>query len=129
MPQQAIERGETIETVAVERHDDRQRIVGLESGIGDQMQAGADLAQQEMHFLGRDLYLAGEEGAQRGASRTRGNGSAGQAQDRGVGRLAPEHRLVMGRQAWPGREIATPSGAPSVRAAVWSRRSSRRSAR
>ena len=43
--QQAIEGGDAIKTVAVKRDSNRYRIVGSNRGVGDQMQARADLAQ------------------------------------------------------------------------------------
>lgn len=118
VPQQAVGGGNAVETVRVDRYRDRQRIVGLDRGVGDQMQAGTDLAQQEMEFLRRDPHLAGEEGAQGCAAFARRNKTAGKAQDGGIDRFAPENGLVKAREAWPGREIVTPSGAPSVRAAA-----------
>lgn len=58
VPQQAVGGGKAVETVRVDRYRDRQRIVGLDRGVGDQMQAGTDLAQQEVEFLRRDPHLA-----------------------------------------------------------------------
>lgn len=116
--QQAIEGGDAIETVAVERDRNRYPIVGPNRGIGDQMQARADLVQEEMEFVWRDPLLTGKEGAQGDGSLPGGRQVARQPQNSGVGGLTPEDRLVACRQTWPGREIAAPSGSPSVRGAA-----------
>jgi len=70
--QQAIKGGDAIETVAVERDSNRYRIVGLNRGIGDQMQTRTDLAQEEMEFVWRDPLLTGKKGAQGDGSLPRG---------------------------------------------------------
>lgn len=64
MAQKPVECHEAVEAIVVERDADRERGVGMKPGIGDQMDAGSHVAQEDMHVFRPEAHLAAEKGAQ-----------------------------------------------------------------
>ena len=61
--QEPVEGNQAVEAVAVERDADRKRGIGMKPGIGNQVDAGPHVAQQDMHVFRREPRLAAEKGA------------------------------------------------------------------